>query len=157
MMLVMEAVTDDVGYALLSLGRAYQMNVSAALADFPHGQRGFQTLATVIRGEQPSQLALAGCLGIDRTVMVYLLDDLVAAGLVERQPNPSDRRQRKVVPTGHGLRVHADLAERVRAAGDKLMNALEPDERETFRRLLTRAASGVDGSAPCSEADAPSC
>ena len=31
--------------------------------------------------------------------MTYLLDDLEAAGLVERRPDPTDRRARRVAPT----------------------------------------------------------
>lgn len=146
---------DDVGLSLFALGSAYHASVAAVLADFPHGRRGYETLATVIRGEQPSQLALATCLGIDRTVMVYLIDDLVAAELVERQPNPADRRQRKIVPTEHGLRRYEDLRRQVREAGDRLLDALDPNERETFRRLLRRASSALDDSGQAVVCSAP--
>jgi MarR family transcriptional regulator for hemolysin len=72
--------------------------------------------------------------------MTYLIDDLVAAGLVERQLNPADRRQRKVVATGDGVGLYTDLERRVRAAEDKLLGALEPAERQAFRQVLRRIA-----------------
>ncbi len=34
--------------------------------------------------------------------MTYLLDDLEAAGLIERRPDPSDRRARRLAATPHG-------------------------------------------------------
>jgi MarR family transcriptional regulator, transcriptional regulator for hemolysin len=56
--------------------------------------------------EPCSQAALAARLGIDRTVMTYLLDDLVTAGLVERRQDPGDRRTRSVAATEHGRAIH---------------------------------------------------
>ena len=70
---------EDLGWALGSLLRSYRERIGPLLEDVPHGPRGYQTLCEVIRGEQPSQLALATHLGIDRTVMTYLVDDLEKA------------------------------------------------------------------------------
>jgi MarR family transcriptional regulator for hemolysin len=137
-------VTDGTfGWHLGTLVRAHSSLLLAALGDFPHGPRGYQTMATVVEGEHPNQIALASYLGIDRTVMTYLLDDLVKAGLVERQQNPADRRQRRVVATDQGRRTFADLERRVCQAEDRLLRALAPDEREAFRQLLRRVACDV--------------
>ena len=128
------------GWHLGVLLRAHQALLLSALGDFPHGPRGYQTLATVVDGEHPNQLALAGYLGIDRTVMTYLIDDLVKAGLVERQQNPADRRHRKIVATAAGMSAYKELEGRVREAEDALLRALNPAERDTFRALLRRVA-----------------
>lgn len=90
----------DLGLSLLVLMRAYRTVVASVLDDVPQGARGYQTLAVVVRGDQQNQLALATYLGIDRTVMTYLIDDLVTAGLVEQPAHPrrsapaQDRRHR---------------------------------------------------------------
>ncbi|WP_043625618.1 MarR family winged helix-turn-helix transcriptional regulator [Nonomuraea candida] len=123
--------------------RAYQGSVVTVIGDLPHGPRGYQTLAAVAGGAHPTQLALAAHLGIDRTVMTYLIDDLVKAGLVERRLNPADRRQRRIVATAKGLRTFRDLERRVREAEDGLLGALDAGERETFRTLLWRVACDV--------------
>ena len=65
--------------------------------------RGYQVLASAAQSTVGSQLALAQHLGIDRTVMTYLLDDLEAAGLIERRPDPADRRARRIVATRQGV------------------------------------------------------
>jgi len=118
--------------------------VNPTLGNFPHGARGYQTLCEVVRGQQPSQLALANRLGIDRTVMTYLIDDLVEAGLVERRPNPVDRRQRQIVATSGGREALATLCQRVVEAETAVLGALNDDERQLFRRLLNKAACGSD-------------
>jgi MarR family transcriptional regulator for hemolysin len=147
----------DFGWHLGVLLRAYQSSVVTVLGDFPHGPRGYQTLATVIQGDQPSQLALATHLGIDRTVMTYLIDDLVGAGLVERRQNPADRRQRKIVATEAGLSTFEELERRVRNAEDAVLGALTPAERDTLRGLLGRVACDVQdfepAMDPCAMAD----
>lgn len=134
------AYSGDFGWHLGVLGGAYQRSVVTVLGDFPHGPRGYQTLAAVVHDEQPSQLALATHLGIDRTVMTYLIDDLVKAGLVERRLNPADRRQRKIVATAQGVDAYTDLEQRVRAAEDALLGALDTAERQALRQLLRRVA-----------------
>jgi MarR family transcriptional regulator, transcriptional regulator for hemolysin len=133
----------DVGWSLSVLLRALRAAVNAAVGDVPHGPRGYQLLTTVVHDQPPSQLALAEHLGIDRTVMTYLIDDLEAAGLVERRSNPADRRQRKVVATDAGRRTLAELERGVRAAEDHVLGALRPGERDTFRTLLRRVACDV--------------
>ena len=133
----------DLGWHLGVLLRAYQGTVSTVLGDVPHGTRGYQVLAAVVGGDQPNQLALAAHLGIDRTVMTYLIDDLVAAGLVERRQNPADRRARKIVVTPLGTLTMAEVQRRVRRAEGELLDALDEREQETFRDLLRRVACDV--------------
>ncbi|MEU6712102.1 MarR family winged helix-turn-helix transcriptional regulator [Nonomuraea sp. NPDC046802] len=134
----------DFGWSLGVLLRAFHGSLVTVLGDFPHGVRGYQTLSTVVHGDQPSQLALAAHLGIDRTVMTYLIDDLVQAGLVERRLNPADRRQRKIVATDEGAAALRKLEQRVREAEDRVLGAaLDAGEREAFRTLLRRVACGV--------------
>jgi len=141
----------DLGWHLGVLLRAYQGTVSTVLGDFPHGTRGYQVVAAVVSGDQPNQLALAAHLGIDRTVMTYLIDDLVTEGLVERQQNPADRRARKIVVTPLGAQTMADAERRVRRAEDVLLDALDEREQGAFRDLLRRVACDVRNVEPATD------
>src|ERR1700679_1794545 len=96
--------------------RAYVKAAHAAMADLPGGPRGYQVLSAAAQGMVGSQLALAQRLGVDRTVMTYLLDDLEAAKLIERHPDPSDRRARRIVATARGTELLTTLNDRLRAA-----------------------------------------
>jgi MarR family transcriptional regulator for hemolysin len=109
-------------------------------------------------GEHGSQLALAQHLGVDRTVMTYLLDDLEAAGLIERRPDPADRRARRIVATRRGHDTLTRLDQRLCAAEEQLLSGLDADEdRQVFRRLLRRlalhASAGDTVRTPCEAAE----
>ena len=48
-------------------------------------------LAAAVQDVAGNQGTLGQQLGIDRTVLTYLIDDLESLGLVERRPDPADR------------------------------------------------------------------
>jgi len=70
------AVEADLGWALGALMRTYLRTTAGALAEVPGGPRGYQVLTACLHEEPPTQLALARRLGMDRTVMTHLLDEL---------------------------------------------------------------------------------
>ncbi|WP_454051346.1 MarR family winged helix-turn-helix transcriptional regulator [Cellulomonas sp. Marseille-Q8402] len=144
---------SDLGWSLGVLLRAYERALAGAVqAAVPHGFRGYLVLREVVRGAHESQAALAASLGIDRTVMTYLLDDLERAGLVERRVAEVDRRQRRVLPTPGAATLLAELEHRVAVAEDTVFGALDPDERRAVGSLLRRAACEYrDDGAPDAE------
>jgi DNA-binding MarR family transcriptional regulator len=151
------ALAEDLGWGLGVVFRAYVTAAHAAVADLPGGPRGYQVLSAASRSAVGSQLALAQHLGIDRTVMTYLLDDLEAAGLIERRPDPSDRRARRVVATDKGTELLITLDQRLRRAEAHLLAPLDDRARETFRSQLQRIAAQVNAldpvETPCELAD----
>ena len=134
----------DFGRALGAVFRTYQKLAHVAVADLPGGPRGYQVLAAATHDVPGTQLALAQQLGVDRTVMTYLLDDLERAGLITRQADPADRRARRVVATGAGTALLCTLELRLRAAEDQVLGALSDAERDLFRTLISRLAAGAD-------------
>ena len=143
---------NDLGWALGALTRSYAKAVAATFADVPGGPRGYQVLAAAAREEPGSQLRLAQHLGVDRTVMTYLLDSLAEAGLVERRPDPADRRARRIVATTRGRSLLDGLGAQLRAAEDQLLAGLDEADRQAFRALLQRvavhAATALDAAGP---------
>lgn len=135
--------TSDLGWAIGVVFRSYLKVAEELFADLPGGPRGHQVLSAAVHDSPRHQLALAQHLGVDRTVMTYLIDDLVEAGLVERRPDPDDRRARLVAPTTRGRQVLRRLEARLRRAEDHLLAALSPDDRDEFRRLLHQVARQV--------------
>jgi DNA-binding MarR family transcriptional regulator len=97
-----------------------------------------------------SQLALAHQLGVGKTAMTYLLDQLEAASLIERHPDPADRRARQVVITGAGVRALCSCSDQLRAAEDQLLAPLGDAEAAALRAMLERVArSAQAGPAEC--------
>jgi DNA-binding MarR family transcriptional regulator len=138
------ALDDDLGWALGVVLRAYRKVAAAVFADLPGGPRGYQVIAASAREDLATQLALAQQLGIDRTVMTYLLDDLQSAGLVERKADPGDRRARRVVVTDAGRDRLADIRRQLRHAEEHVLSPLAGDDVAAFRGLLQRLATHVD-------------
>jgi MarR family transcriptional regulator, transcriptional regulator for hemolysin len=59
----------------------------------------WQTLAYLARSEGMNQVTLAQMLDIEPITLVRLIDRLEGLGLVERRPDPRDRRQRNLFLT----------------------------------------------------------
>jgi MarR family transcriptional regulator for hemolysin len=134
---------STLGWSLAALLREWTARVEAMCDELPHGSRGYQLLSTIVHEAPPTQAALAARLGIDRTVMTYLLDKFVEEGIVERRQDPADRRARHIVATERGRRALSDLDSRVALAEEELLAGLAPDERHALRVLLERAATGA--------------
>ncbi len=64
--------------------------------------------------------------------MHQAVSGLVDAGLVERVPDPQDRRKVQVVPTQNGLAVAAEARRRRHEWLDARLDALTPDQRATL-------------------------
>jgi DNA-binding MarR family transcriptional regulator len=153
-----DALADDLGWGLGMIFRAYVKAAHAAVADLPGGPRGYQVLSAAAQGTVASQLALAQHLGVDRTVMTYLLDDLEAASLIERRPDPTDRRARRIVATPKGNELLGSLNDRLRAAEAHLLAPLGTGTGDTFRAQVRLLATRLDvldpPDSPCDLADA---
>ena len=135
---------SDLGWGLGVVFRAYVRAAGAACAELPGGPRGYQVLKSAAKDRPASQLALAQQLGVDRTVMTYLLDDMVAAGLVTREPDPADRRARRIVATDAGCAKVRELDERLRTAETHLLGALSETDAAQFREVLMCLAVQLD-------------
>src|SRR4051794_28651834 len=63
-------------------------------------------LSHVARSPAGTQLELAQAIGYDKTRLIGLLDGLERDGLVDRRPDPADRRARTVAITAAGRARH---------------------------------------------------
>ena len=143
-----DELATDFGWTVSIFAEAFAKWARDAVRGLPGGPRGYLVLDVVARGRPPSQLALARRLGIDRTVMTYLLDDLETAKLVSRRPDPKDRRARHVVLTAKGRRTLEAAREQIRATEDRLLSVLDPAEAMEFRRVLERVALAAHEEVP---------
>ncbi|HYZ52075.1 MAG TPA: MarR family transcriptional regulator [Streptosporangiaceae bacterium] len=130
----------DLGWMLGVVFRAYVKASEHALHDLPGGPRGYQVLTAAV-GEPPrNQGAIAEELGIDRTVLTYLIDDLERLELVARRPDPADRRSRLVVATGQGRAAWQQRQDALRHVEAHILSPLSPADTTTFLTLLQQLA-----------------
>jgi DNA-binding MarR family transcriptional regulator len=85
-----------------------------------------------------SMRELAAALGIDPPNATAVVSELEAQGLAERRPHPTDGRAKLVEATPKGKEL-ARRADEILATPPPGLAALEPEELETLRRLLSRS------------------
>src|SRR3954452_3688256 len=89
----MAALNDDVGFLLTRASGLVVRATNAALADVGLRVRQYSVLVVAdAAADGISQRDLSEVLGLDPSQVVALVDELAAAGLVERRPSPTDRR-----------------------------------------------------------------
>lgn len=83
-----------------------------------------------------SQAALGRRCGIDRSDMVALVNELAAAGRLERTPDAEDRRRNVIAITDAGRTFLSELDLLLQDAQDDLLAPLSSAERAELVRLL---------------------
>ncbi len=92
-----------------------------------------------------TQTQLAASLGLGRAATGAIIDVLERRGLVERRPNPSDRRVWLVATTAAGADLAAPVHEIDRALRGDLRAGITRQERQVLAQLLVRLQSNLSG------------
>ncbi|MEW1913014.1 MarR family transcriptional regulator [Kitasatospora sp. NPDC085895] len=109
--------------------RLWHLAVLAALADFgPHAQRDLSVRLSV----DPSDIA-------------KVVDELAAAGWVDRSRDPADRRRIRVTVTDPGRTALRELQAEAEAVQAELLAPLSAAERTRLHGLLRRLFDGDPG------------
>lgn len=131
------AVTPASGYVGELLRRAFVRFTSEAMQDGPQS-RDFVVLDVLADQNARSQKELAERLGINRTIMVRLIDRLESAGYVTRNRNPANRRSYVLSLTEAGRAELAGMRQAVSDRDARLTATLTSRERRRFNELLSR-------------------
>ena len=145
--------TDNLGALLFAAtGRCVRDKLRVMHADsFPMLSDAQLTLFHHLDPAGMRLTALAVQANLTKQSMIELVDRAVAMGLVERRPDPSDRRAKAVHLTSGGMRVLASLREAVAAAEDGVRSAFGAAFFAEAKRLLGGYAGQSAESAHCSE------
>ncbi len=103
------------------------------------GLTDWMTIATASQVRSPlSQSELADMLSVSGASMVHMIDRLVKAGLVIREPSISDRRVNRIVITDAGHRLYAELQGEAAAVRQQLVASIELEKLAHLTELLER-------------------
>ncbi|ARP95443.1 MarR family winged helix-turn-helix transcriptional regulator [Bordetella genomosp. 13] len=130
------------------LARAYRSAADKVLASYGLSQATAWPVVLAGRlGDGVRQGALADALGIEGPSLVRLLDHLVAAGLIERREDPSDRRARTLHLTESGQALRAKLEDVLTRIRRELFKGIDGNDIEAclrvFEQLTAALARGV--------------
>jgi MarR family transcriptional regulator, 2-MHQ and catechol-resistance regulon repressor len=103
----------------------------------------FMTLELLYsKGPHPVQ-KISEILSIPSGSITYVVDKLEKKGLVERQPNPNDRRASNVVLTEEGRALFDEIFPKHVATISQNLSFISNDEKEQLIDLLKRIGMGA--------------
>jgi MarR family transcriptional regulator for hemolysin len=127
---------EQFAHALHNTARTWRQAVDRRLKHLGLSQASWMAIATLAKDEPQSQTELASRLGVEDPTMVAMVDRMVKAGFMERQPSPTDRRVKLIHLTEEGRAIY----HKVRAVADPLRQELladvPRDELERMTRVL---------------------
>jgi DNA-binding MarR family transcriptional regulator len=101
----------------------------------------YTVLAVLATGPMRTQAALARVTGADKTRIIAVLDDLQERGLIERRPDPADRRAHLLAITAAGRRSYSRARAGIRVGEERVLALLPAADRRGFLRALRRLST----------------
>lgn len=132
------ALPDELrGYVGYLLRRVFARLTAEAMQDGPRS-RDFVVLDALAEQDAASQAEVAERLGINRTIMVRLIDRLELAGHVTRSRNPANRRSYVLSLTDSGRAALEEMRAAVSDRDARITAGLTARERRRFDALLAK-------------------
>ena len=116
-----------------------------ALEPFGLKTGGFSTLALIAANPGCSQTELARALGMDKSAIVAVIDDLELKGLARRLRSAEDRRRHALEATPAAQALLDDMHAAVSAVGRPIRQAMSPEEYRLLLSLLERSHRALVG------------
>ncbi|WP_307834281.1 MarR family winged helix-turn-helix transcriptional regulator [Paractinoplanes lichenicola] len=127
---------EDLGAMVFRLGRRLLVMEQPILDRHGVSMWAYAVLTALRESPMRTQTALAAGIGADKTRLIPVLDELQKRGLIEREPDPSDRRVRLLDLTADGRRLHETIQSEIRAGEADLLSDFPPTDRDGFLRAL---------------------
>ena|SRR6185312_13162040 len=130
---------------LVQAARLWRRLTRAVMAQHGIGEAGAPPLLWIGRlGEGVRQNTLAERIGIEGASLVRVLDDLAAAGLVTREPDPSDRRANLLYLTDRGREVTARVEVELQALRERVLGGLDAPDIAAAQRVFAAVKAAGD-------------
>jgi len=141
----MSDLDERFNHALQSTARAWRQAVDRRLKYLGVSQASWMTIAVAAKARTPlSQSELADRLAIEGATMVAMVDRLVKAGLVIREPSTTDRRIKRVVLTPAGNLLYDKVRAEAAAFRKELLADIDPKALLMATDLLERLEGIID-------------
>lgn len=94
-------------------------------------------------GPEARQIDLAREIGISQPSLVRTLDQLEAAGLVERSTHPDDRRSNRLIITPAGRQLVGQIEDKLGSLRQTLLAGVSDSELDTTLRIMTLVSDRI--------------
>ena len=149
---------QNIGFLMKDVTRLMRRNFMRHADEFGLTQAQMQALVYVARGEGMRQVALAEMLEIQPITAARLIDKLVEEGLVERRPDPDDRRAFQLYVTDAAKPLLDRIYVVAAAAREDSMTGITPDMQQMLISVLGRMhdnLTAVEQGSKHTDTDAP--
>jgi DNA-binding MarR family transcriptional regulator len=133
----------DVGFLIGDSSRMLRRIFNERVTPMGLTQAQWRALVHLSRNEGLNQVSLAELLEVQPITVARLIDKLVAAGLVERRPDPNDRRAQRLFLTERAAPVLEHIWEIADEIYQVVLAGLSQGERDALTNLLTRMRSNI--------------
>jgi MarR family transcriptional regulator, transcriptional regulator for hemolysin len=123
--------------ALHSTSRAWRQALDRRLKYLGVSQASWMTIAVAAKAREPlSQSELAESLGVEGATMVAMVDRLVKAGFVVREPSTIDRRVKRILLTQSGNLLYDKVRAEAATIRQELLADVDPKKLLAATELL---------------------
>ena len=141
----MDKLDQLIGYNLKRVYILVQNDFRQVLTDDDISPRMFSVLSMSVESAGITQSEVARQLGIERSGLVSIIDDMERRGLLNRMPVEGDRRAQALHPTEEGRAVYERALTAVFGHEERIFSVLSPEERAKLLELLMRVRRSVEG------------
>lgn len=136
-------MADDLGKLLQQAGESWQAQLRSGLAEQVSPTAlgaGAAVLSQLDPAAGMSQTTLTAQMGLSKQAVQQLLDQLEAQGLVRREPDPADRRAKRVILTETGAAAAAARVDASSRLEEQLRETLGKKRFKALRKTLREIA-----------------
>ncbi|WP_327112369.1 MarR family transcriptional regulator [Nocardia sp. NBC_01730] len=139
----MPEARPDLAAMIMPLGRALMAAEAPVLTRHELSMWGYVVLLGLDTEPVYTQAALAKAIGADKTRIIGVLDELQRRGLIDRAPDPADRRVNLVSLTEAGRALRDRAQREIQAQENRLLDQLPAADRRVFLRALRTLSAAV--------------
>lgn len=139
---------QSLGFLLHDISRLMRRDFNRRIGGFELTQVQWRTLAHLARNEGVKQVTLAEILEIQPITLARLIDRLAALDLVERRPDPDDRRAVRLYLTSKAQPVLDALWEQSGQTREAALEGFSEAQREDLIAMLIRMKTNLGGANP---------
>lgn len=135
----------QVGYLLADCARHMRRMFDERMREV--GVTGAQArLLMILAGREGEQQSYyANVLEVEPITLCRMVDRMVEADLIERHPDPTDRRARLLSRSDKARALAPVLQEKIDDLAHEIQSTFTPDELQTLHSLLTRMSDQLIG------------
>ena len=136
-----EVLSGLVAYNLWRAHLSMRATLAACLAEMELRAVSFWTLSLTVENPAIIMSRLAEALGMERSNLVLVIDELERRGLITRSRTRADRRVYALSATPEGRILRDRAVQAILAQEDRLLARFGVEERRSFGEMLARFGS----------------